>query len=250
MSEILSATPMEAKASRTLPEGAGWWYEPKWDGFRCLAFKVGDRVELIAKSGKSLNRFFPEVVERLRAVEAARFGLDGELLARDGDQWSFEVLQARLHPADSRIRRLAAETPATFAVFDMLVSAEGADLRAEPLIRRRENLKAFTRANGDARLTLSPGTGDLAQAQAWLDGSLLEGVVAKRLDGPYGEGRRDMVKVKRLRRLHFGVRRGRPRGADRTARGARRRARLRRTRPRRPQPLEHRPLRPVGAAAP
>lgn len=199
MKDILSATPMEAKSAKTLPEGPGWWFEPKWDGFRCLGFKAGDRVELLAKSGKSLNRFFPEVVERLRAVDADRFGIDGELLTQAGDDWSFEVLQARLHPAESRIRRLAVETPATFTVFDMLVDVDGADLRGQPLSLRHERLVAFTDAHGDARLTISPGGDDRKQAQAWLDGGLLEGVVAKRLDGPYAEGERAMVKIKRLR---------------------------------------------------
>lgn len=199
MTRILSATPMEAKSSRVLPKGPGWWFEPKWDGFRCLAFKSGDRIELLAKSGKSLNRFFPEVVERLRSVRAERFGLDGELLAQDGDAWSFEVLQARLHPAESRIRRLAAETPATFTVFDMLVDVDGRDLRPEPLHVRRGRLAAFTDAHGDARLTPSPGTDDRDRAQGWIDGGVLEGVIAKRLDGPYAEGERAMVKVKRLR---------------------------------------------------
>lgn len=199
MTGIMSATPMEAKTGRALPEEAGWWFEPKWDGFRCLAFKSGDRIELLAKSGKSLNRFFPEVVDRLRSVRAERFGLDGELLAQDGDAWSFEVLQARLHPAESRIRRLAAETPATFTVFDMLLDVDGRDLRREPLSFRQQRLAAFTDAHGDARLTPSPGTDDRHQAQGWLDGGVLEGVVAKRLDGPYAEGERAMVKVKRLR---------------------------------------------------
>lgn len=199
MSPILSAVPMEAKSSRSLPEGAGWWFEPKWDGFRCLAFKAGDRVSLLAKSGKSLDRFFPEVVERLRAVPETTFGLDGELLAQQGDAWSFETLQARLHPAASRIRRLALETPATFTVFDMLVDTDGRDLRGEPLRHRRDRLLAFTGAHGDPRLTPSPGTDDPEQAQAWLDEDVLEGVVAKRLDGVYAQGERAMVKVKRLR---------------------------------------------------
>lgn len=199
MTPILKATPMEAKSARALPRGPGWWFEPKWDGFRCLAFKAGERVELLAKSGKSLNRFFPEVAERLRAVPVARFGLDGELLAQDDGRWSFETLQARLHPAPSRIRRLAAETPATFTVFDMLVDVDGTDLRASPLRTRQARLAAFTGAHGDRRLTLSPGTEDIAQAQGWLEGDLLEGVIAKPLDGPYAEGERAMVKVKRLR---------------------------------------------------
>ena len=111
---MMAATPMEARSQAELPAGEGWWYEPKWDGFRCLAFKIEGRVELLAKSGKSLARFFPEVVERLERIEAATFGLDGELLAQDGDRFAFEVLQQRLHPAESRIRRLSLETPATF----------------------------------------------------------------------------------------------------------------------------------------
>lgn len=199
MTAILSATPMEARSARVLPEGEGWWFEPKWDGFRCLAFKAGDRVALIAKSGKSLNRFFPEVVDRLAAVPLARFGLDGELLARDGDVWSFELLQQRLHPAASRIRRLSLETPAILTVFDMLIDTDGRDLRPEPLATRKDRLEALLSAHGDARLTASPGTDDRVRAQAWLDGDALEGVVAKRLDGAYAEGERAMVKVKRQR---------------------------------------------------
>ena len=199
MTPILSAVPMEAKAARSLPEGEGWWFEPKWDGFRCLAFRSGDRVELTAKSGKSLSRFFPEVVERLKAAPATRFGLDGELLVQRGGDGSFEALQARLHPAESRIRRLAAETPAIYVLFDMLVDVDGRDLRPDPLRVRRARLAAFVDAQGDARLVSSPGTDDRAAAEDWLTGSRLEGVVAKRLDGPYAEGERAMVKVKRLR---------------------------------------------------
>ena len=199
MSAIGTATPMEAKSAAALPSGPGWWYEPKWDGFRCLAFKADGRVELRAKSGKALGRYFPEVVERLEAIPEATFVLDGELLAQEDDAWSFEALQARLHPAESRIRRLAAESPATFTLFDMLADTDGSDLRAAPLRRRLERLAAFTERHGDTRLTLSPGTDSAEQAQAWLDGGRLEGVVAKRLDGPYAEGERAMVKVKRLR---------------------------------------------------
>jgi len=195
----MTASPMEAKSQVELPVGDGWWYEPKWDGFRCLAFKAKGRVELLAKSGKSLARFFPEVVERLERIEAEAFGLDGELLAQDGDRYAFEVLQQRLHPAESRIRKLAAETPATFALFDMLVDADGADLRKHPHRERHERLQAFVERFGGPRLTLSPGTEDAALAQSWLDSGKLEGVVAKRRDGPYLEGERAMVKVKRLR---------------------------------------------------
>ena len=195
----MTASPMEARSRPELPAGDGWWFEPKWDGFRCLAFKAGGRVELLAKSGKSLSRFFPEVVERLQRIEAGFFGLDGELLAQEGDRYAFEVLQQRLHPAESRIRRLALETPATFALFDMLADVDGSDLRARPHSLRHGRLEAFADRFGGPRLTLSPGTDDPALARAWLDDGRLEGVVAKRRDGPYLEGERAMVKVKRLR---------------------------------------------------
>src|SRR5690606_35403923 len=132
-------------------------------------------------------------------IEAEAFGLDGELLAQDGDRYAFEVLQQRLHPAESRIRKLAAETPATFALFDMLVDADGADLRKHPHRERHERLQAFVERFGGPRRTLSPGTEDAALAQSCLDGGKLDGVVAKRRDGPYLEGERAMVKVNRLR---------------------------------------------------
>ncbi|MGA0600826.1 ATP-dependent DNA ligase [Caulobacter sp. KR2-114] len=196
---MLGATPMEAKSQPALPDGEGWWFEPKWDGFRCLAFRQGDEVVLQAKSGKPLTRYFPEVVARLRTVDARRFALDGELLVRSGETWSFEALQMRLHPAESRIRRLAAETPAVLALFDMLQSPRGEDLRAAPWTRRHKALDAFCARHGDAALTLTPGTDDRALAQAWLDEGRLEGVVAKRMDGPYQEGERAMIKVKLAR---------------------------------------------------
>ena len=195
----LDARPMEARSRPDLPEGAEWIFEPKWDGFRCLAFKRGGQVHLIAKSGKSLNRFFPEVVERLAALPETRFGLDGELLARHGDAFSFEVLQARLHPAESRIRRLAQETPAIFAVFDMLVDVDDADLRSLPWSERHVRLETFLRRHQSAELTLTLGATDRDQAQAWLDDGKLEGVIAKSKAGPYLEGERAMIKVKRAR---------------------------------------------------
>lgn len=193
------ASPMEAKSQPELPAGDGWWFEPKWDGFRCLAFRTKDRVEMLAKSGKSLARFFPEVVERLERLEAESFILDGELLAQAGERYAFEALQQRLHPAESRIRKLAQETPATFVLFDMLADADGTDLRTRPHRERHARLAAFVERFGSPRLTLSPGTDDPALARKWLDDGKLEGVVAKRSDGPYLEGERAMVKVKRLR---------------------------------------------------
>src|SRR5687768_4831109 len=121
----LDTPPMEAKAAEALPEGGDWWFEPKWDGFRCLAFRAGDAVELRAKSGKPLHRFFPEVADYLRAAAPERFVLDGELVIDTPQGLAFDALQMRLHPAESRIRKLAAETPARLVLFDCLVSTDG-----------------------------------------------------------------------------------------------------------------------------
>lgn len=194
-----AAVPMEARSAERLPDEPGWWFEPKWDGFRCLAFRDGGSVVLQAKSGKPLTRYFPEVVANLEAIPAWPFVLDGELLVEDRGRFSFEALQMRLHPAESRIRRLAAESPATFALFDMLLTPSGDDLRSAPFQARRQALEAFHADHGAPRLTLTPGTADLSRAQDWLDQGKLEGVVAKRLDGPYLEGERAMIKVKRQR---------------------------------------------------
>jgi ATP-dependent DNA ligase len=122
----LGTLPMEATAADALPEEAGrWQYEPKWDGFRCLAFKEGDSVELRAKSGKALGRYFPEIVSLLRELDARRFVIDGEIVIERGSTTSFELLQMRLHPAESRIKKLSSETPAKLILFDMLVDASG-----------------------------------------------------------------------------------------------------------------------------
>jgi ATP-dependent DNA ligase len=197
--ELRAAEPMEAETAQRLPDGPGWWFEPKWDGFRCLAFRHGDEVILQAKSGKPLTRFFPEVVARLAAIDADAFVIDGELLIAGEAGFSFDALQMRLHPAESRVQRLAKETPATLAAFDLLVAPGGRDLRAEPLSRRHAALAAFMQRYGSAGLIETPGTQLRSVAQAWLDGGLLEGVIAKRLDGPYAEGERAMLKVKRVR---------------------------------------------------
>ena len=194
-----SAEPMEARAEAELPAGDGWWFEPKWDGFRCLAFRDAGEVILQAKSGKPLTRFFPEVAACLAAMPERRFALDGELLIADGGGFSFAELQMRLHPAESRIRKLAASNPATLALFDMIEDVDGRDLRGEPLTQRREALAAFLARHAGPRLTATPGTDDRALARRWLDDGAIEGVVAKRLDGPYLEGERAMVKVKRAR---------------------------------------------------
>lgn len=198
--------PMEAKRAEALPEGPAWQFEPKWDGFRCLAFRRGPEVELQAKSGKPLGRYFPDVVELLAGLPAERFVLDGELAIPVGGTLSFDALQARLHPAESRVRKLAAETPAMLILFDLLEAPDGGSLLDRPLSARRAALERFHRGlpNRKAlreRLPLSPATARRREAEAWLAGSggALDGVVAKQLDQPYRCGERTMVKVKRLR---------------------------------------------------
>ena len=198
----LDLAPMEAKLVDDLPAGEGWRFEPKWDGFRCLAFRAGDEVELKAKSGKPLGRYFPDVVDVLKALPVSRFVVDGELTIAVNGELSFDALQLRLHPAESRVRKLAAETPASLVLFDCLLDAKGKSLVEAPLARRRAELEAlFARFADSKRISLSPGTDDPAQARKWLQevGAALDGVVAKRLDGPYQPGERAMLKIKRMR---------------------------------------------------
>lgn len=193
--------PMEAKLVDRLPEGDGWQFEPKWDGFRCLAFRAGTEVELRSKSGRSLTRYFPEVAAMLQQLPRSMFALDGELAIVHNGTLSFDALQLRLHPADSRVKKLSAETPATFILFDCLLDSRGRSLLDAPLEKRREALEAFYASTELPALWLSPCTHDRATAQGWLDksGGALDGVVAKRADGPYRPGERAMLKVKRLR---------------------------------------------------
>ncbi len=193
--------PMEAKLAGALPEGPGWQCEPKWDGFRAIAFRAGGAVEIMSKSGKSLARFFPEIVARLAGLAADRVVLDGELFVAVDGALAFDALQARLHPAESRIRKLAAETPAQLMLFDLLAGTDGASMLEQPLAERRAALEAFHAAHAAPWLLLSPATGDPAVARDWLAtaGGALDGVIAKRLDGPYVSGERAMVKVKQRR---------------------------------------------------
>jgi ATP-dependent DNA ligase len=194
--------PMEARLVAELPSGPGWQYEPKWDGFRCLASRTGSEVEMKAKSGKSLSRYFPEVVEMLRTLPRGDFILDGELVIPEGNTVSFDALQMRLHPAESRIRKLSAETPAIFVAFDCLMTERAGCVMDLPLTARREALEDFFGAvKPPARLRLSPYTRDHEVALGWLEdtGGSLDGVVAKPLDEPYQPGKRAMLKVKRIR---------------------------------------------------
>ncbi len=192
--------PMEALLAAELPEGEGWQYEPKWDGFRCIARRNGDTVEMISRSGKSLGRYFPEVLEMLGRLKERRLTVDGELIIPLEDRLDFEALQMRLHPAESRVRKLAQETPAQFMLFDVIEIGANS-FGAEPLSERRRALEKFYRANRMDGLLLSPATVDRNIAIDWLkrSGGALDGVVAKRLDQPYKFGERAMVKVKQLR---------------------------------------------------
>ena len=192
--------PMEALLAAELPQGGGWQYEPKWDGFRCLARREGDEVTLTSKSGKPLARYFPEVVQLLQGTKDKSFVLDGELIIPVGDALSFDALQLRLHPAESRVRKLSAETPAELMTFDML-EVRGHSLVAEPLRERRKALEAFFDKNALPGLLLSPVTTDRQTALGWLrrSGGALDGVIAKRCDLEYRPGERAMIKVKQQR---------------------------------------------------
>jgi ATP-dependent DNA ligase len=192
--------PMEAKLVDALPDGEGWQFEPKWDGFRCLAFRDGEEAALMSKSGRPLGRYFPEVVEAMREVRAERFVLDGELIIPVGGVLSFDSLQLRLHPAESRVRKLSRETPAQIMLFDLL--ALGArSFVDEPLSARREALETIASPSPRPDILLSPFTLRCAVAKSWLEmaGEALDGVVAKRRDGPYESGERAMLKVKQLK---------------------------------------------------
>ena len=198
----VDTAPMEAKLADSIPvEDGGWQYEPKWDGFRCLAFKSGDAVDIRAKSGKPLGRYFPELVDRLRCLPAAQFVIDGEILIERSGEYSFDALQMRLHPAESRIRKLAAETPAKLILFDMLADSDGENSRREAAVGPTGRLGGFRRIFGARGIELSPVTMDRKQAQTWLKGAggKTDGIVAKRVDGRYLPGERAMVKVKRMR---------------------------------------------------
>ena len=192
--------PMEALLADALPEGPGWQFEPKWDGFRCIAVRDGGQVELWSKSGKPLARYFPEVQAMFGRLKAKRFAIDGELLIASEGAIAFDALQLRLHPAASRVAKLAAETPAMFMAFDCLVSGKKM-LVGKPLEQRRAELEQLLATEREAALLLSPATADRSAALGWLErtGGALDGVIAKRLDQPYRFGERAMVKVKQRR---------------------------------------------------
>ncbi|MFN2578823.1 MAG: ATP-dependent DNA ligase [Pyrinomonadaceae bacterium] len=196
--------PMEAKSVEKLPVGDNWQYEPKWDGFRCIAFRDGDSVDLQSKSGQPLARYFPEVVEAVRKLKAKQFVIDGEIVVPVKGKFSFDDLLMRIHPAASRIKKLSQETPAKLIVFDLLVDDRGKALVEDALSARRKKLDAFAKKYfaKNKSIELSPQTHDLKVAEDWLAGAGvdLDGVIAKRSDMSYqSNNRHGMVKVKRLR---------------------------------------------------
>ena len=199
-----SLEPMLARLSAEIPTGSDWVYEPKWDGFRCLAFRDGEEIALQSKAGQPLARYFPELVEAIRRVPAERFVLDGEIVVPVGGELSFDDLLQRIHPAESRIRKLSAERPALYLVFDLLADEKGASLLERPWRERRRALERFAarRLAGSERIRLSPATEEEAEARRWVRGAggALDGVIAKLTDSPYLPGDRSgMRKIKFLR---------------------------------------------------
>jgi ATP-dependent DNA ligase len=195
--------PMEALAVDEIPQGKDWQYEPKWDGFRCLVFRDGNHVELQSKSGQSLTRYFPELVTAFASLKVSRFALDGEIVVPRGRAFSFDDLLQRIHPAGSRVKRLAVETPALLIVFDLL-SVDGRAITEKPLSDRRKLLEVVARKylRGQDSIRLSPVTKKISDAKRWLKqvGTTLDGIIAKRRDLPYESGNRNgMRKIKNFR---------------------------------------------------
>lgn len=183
--------------AEVLPEGSGWQFEPKWDGFRCLAFRSGDQVALYAKSGKPLTLYFPEIVDALGRAPAKAFVVDGELVVPQDSHLSFDALQARLHPAESRRQKLARETPALLLLFDLL--AEGGKVLVKELLPDRRQRLELLFKSPNPRLRLSPFTREQDKASEWLAQAgqgALDGIIAKRTDQPYLCGERAMLKIK------------------------------------------------------
>ena len=203
-----SLPPMEARPVNVLPAGERWRYEPKWDGFRCLAYRDGNHIELRSKSGQNLGRYFPDVVAALAALDEKCFVLDGEIVIPIARRLSFEALQLRLHPAESRVKKLAAAHPALYIVFDLLAfhtQADGATrvLLEAPFAERRAALEGFAaRLPALAPIRLSPSLARREEALRWLDrlGSDIDGIVAKRADLPYLGGSRDGMQKYKLQR--------------------------------------------------
>ena len=195
---------MEARSVDAIPRGKEWEYEPKWDGFRCLLWRRGDKVDLRSKAGEDLTRYFPELVDAALKLKASEFLLDGEIVVPHGKAFSFDDLLQRIHPAASRVAKLSQETPALYLAFDLLANADDRKLSTQPLRERRPLLQAFANSQFKPNPTfrLSPATASYATAKKWLAqaGGGCDGVIAKRIDLPYQAGNRDgMQKIKNYR---------------------------------------------------
>jgi ATP-dependent DNA ligase len=194
--------PMEARHIASLPDGDEWSYEPKWDGFRAIFFRDGSDVYISSRGELPFSRYFPELVDAIKTLSARRVVLDGEIVifTPDGRGLDFDALLQRIHPAASRVARLAKETPASFVAFDLLAK-DRTDLRGKPLAQRRERLEQVME-KARPPLYLSPSTDDRKLATKWLESFVvqgLDGVVAKRIAAPYRSAEREMLKVKRER---------------------------------------------------
>lgn len=210
---------MEARLVEEIPTGLGWQYEPKWDGFRCIAFRDGKQVYLQSKAGQPLARYFPDIAAALARSPEKQFVLDGELVVPVKGVLSFDELQLRLHPAASRVQKLAGAHPATYIVFDLLAENSRSHLQQQ-LRERRHLVERFAHSNfrPAKNLRLSPATTDYRVATEWFKrtGGDLDGIIAKRLDAAYASGERTAaVKVKQIRTADCIV------GGFRYARGAR-----------------------------
>jgi ATP-dependent DNA ligase len=194
--------PMLSKAAAAIPTGEGWHYEPKWDGFRCIVFRDGDDIELASRNERPFTRYFPELLEPLKASLPQRCVVDGEIVvaAADDRGLDFDALLQRIHPAESRVRRLAAETPASFVAFDLL-ALDDESLLDRPLAERHRQLVAQL-ASATPPIYLCPHTNDAATAERWFtefEGAGLDGVIAKRVGDPYTPDKRTLVKIKHQR---------------------------------------------------
>jgi len=191
--------PMLASLAEQIPTGAGWLYEPKWDGFRAIVFRDGDRVHLASRNGQALERYFPELLTELQEALPARSVVDGEIVIVGNQGLDFGALLLRIHPAASRIQLLSSESPSSYVAFDLLAAGDD-DLRGLPFVERRQKLERVVRFG--PRVLLAPQTANLALAKKWFDsfeGAGLDGIVAKQADLPYVSGKRAMVKVKHQR---------------------------------------------------
>ncbi len=191
--------PMLSAPEEEFPEGEGWLYEPKWDGFRGIVFRDGERLHIGSRKQQPLERYFPELVALLKEALPPRAVMDGEIIIAGERSLDFDALQQRLHPAASRVAKLAVETPASFVAFDLLALGDE-DLRQRPLPERRAALAEALKAT--ERIFLTPQTADVATAKRWFteyEGAGLDGVIAKRVEQPYAPGERVMVKLKHHR---------------------------------------------------